>query len=633
MSLFPDHFTLSMERPEEKDLVPGVEAVCVVSTDQVFTEQVQAKIKFAISSKFQGKKQRVPLRQDLCGMSGDHDNFRIGFSLTQPGLYKVIVKLGDTHVVNSPLQFNVAAKDEDIKNKPAPDILEMETTRVLAKLVNNPTVPDLKTDDTTSGINLYKRTVHLQSQVPGMDMNTNQNLAVSDGLTICSPISLSRSEAFFVTPEQSFEVEEEERRLEDPDHQLQELLDECEVAKEVGLVIALALLKAEIDKVKGGVEIPGITPKIDPGVSMSKQEKLPPKVIKATPQPQVSLIPTVLRHSQNMSVPHLPKSADSIVLLGPRNFPLVPHTSQAKPRPVLPSTVSSGLLDLTKSPAKLSSVKILSIPMCRDQGKEPDRSLHAPIGMCLLKNGEIVVASTFSDKVKMFCPAGNFLRLVTPVGMGFCRPSDMVCLRNGDFVVRDDNRLRLFSSQGSFISSIWEDRSATKCFGLAEDDEGRLVSIKKSGLETDLLFFDMEAEKIVKRMSLEDIISDKMKSKCRFLAFHGGNLYITDLGMDQVYVIDSKSHDVILKFGETGSGPGCLDDPAGLGIDSVGNMVVADSKNHRLCVYSAQGSFLRQLHLPDVRRPSGLLLLPHSRSLFVLNLGGLQALVKYRLGD
>ena len=63
------------------------------------------------------------------------------------------------------------------------------------------------------------------------------------------------------------------------------------------------------------------------------------------------------------------------------------------------------------------------------------------------------------------------------------------------------------------------------------------------------------------------------------------------------------------KFGASGKGPGCFNDPAGLGVDGQGNMVrgwwvlyqgwsnccctsvqvVADSRNHRVCVYSKDG--------------------------------------------
>ena len=66
-------------------------------------------------------------------------------------------------------------------------------------------------------------------------------------------------------------------------------------------------------------------------------------------------------------------------------------------------------------------------------------------------------------------------------------------------------------------------------------------------------------------------------------------------------------------------------------MDALGNMVVADSRNHRLCVFSPQGKFLGQPKLPEVRRPSGLVLSHDTRELFVLNLSGQHALVKYKL--
>jgi hypothetical protein len=40
------------------------------------------------------------------------------------------------------------------------------------------------------------------------------------------------------------------------------------------------------------------------------------------------------------------------------------------------------------------------------------------------------------------------------------------------------------------------------------------------------------------RIELVDIIEDKVKSKCRFIHFHGENLYIVDLGK----AISFKSH-------------------------------------------------------------------------------------------
>jgi len=615
MSLLqPNRFLLFLERPEERELKTGVDAVCVVTTDLGFTEQIQSNIKFSVSSKEQEQKVRVPLCQELCGLSEDLKEFRIVFSLSSPGLYKVIVKLGDSHVTSSPLQFHVAARPEA---NPAPAILQSVTTMA--------SCPG-------------------EEGVSHLDLNSNPKLEACSNNT-------SKSETFFLTPEQSLELEEEEMELGETESYLPDLLEEREVARKAGLNICLNLLEVEISRVRGvkvePLEESGKKEESQAGKnnidflegkkrktkSMVGQKEVLQEILQQEEAVEMIMDNSMVESSlptpcqpKKLFVPNILEKKGTVS----RSLLPVTRTSRATSK-TGPEPATIGPLDLAKSFTMLKASKILAIPMSREQSKSPDQSLNAPIGMCLLRNGNIVVASTFDDKVKIFCPAGKFLSLVTPVGMGFFRPSDMVSLRGGDFVVRDNNRLRLFSSEGTFISSIWEDRSATKCYGLAEDDMGRLVSIKKSGKETDLLFFDIEAGKIVKRMSLDDIILDKVKSKCRFLTFQGGNLYITDLGLDQVYVIDSETYKVILKFGKSGSEPDCLDDPAGLGVDSKGNMVVADSKNHRLCVYSSEGQFQGKLRLPEVRRPSGLLLVPDSKELFVLNLAGAHALVKYRL--
>ena len=97
--------------------------------------------------------------------------------------------------------------------------------------------------------------------------------------------------------------------------------------------------------------------------------------------------------------------------------------------------------------------------------------------------------------------------------------------------------------------------------------------------ETNLLFFDVETGHLVKRMEMADIIKVMHRSKCRFLTSWQGKLLITDLGMDCVYTLDLDTNWVAV-FGKTGSG--CFNDTAGLVVDSKGNWLMADSRNHRL---------------------------------------------------
>ena len=67
-------------------------------------------------------------------------------------------------------------------------------------------------------------------------------------------------------------------------------------------------------------------------------------------------------------------------------------------------------------------------------------------------------------------------------------------------------------------------------------------------------------------------------------------------------------------------------------VDSFGNIVVADSRNHRLCLFTNKGKFLCKVGLsPEASRPSGVVLDSENRELYVLNLWGKNAMIKYRI--
>jgi len=259
--------------------------------------------------------------------------------------------------------------------------------------------------------------------------------------------------------------------------------------------------------------------------------------------------------------------------------------------------------------------------------------LHRPIGLCVLATGHLVVASTFENKVKMFGEDGRLVKVVVLPERPFHKPSDMVALQQGGFVVRDDQGLHLFSGAGEFQHQLSLGRGG-KCYGLAQDHLGRLVTLHaKRGEAASLLFLDMVADKVVTTRHLVDAVGARAAaSKCRFLAHCQGRLYVTDLGLDRVYVLDAASLELLLEFGQTGTGPGCFNDAAGLGVDGAGNILVADSKNHRIALFDKTGSPLAEVPLgPAVRRPSGLLVDVERRALYVLCLQGQKALVKYDL--
>merc|ERR1719206_1549734 len=153
-----------------------------------------------------------------------------------------------------------------------------------------------------------------------------------------------------------------------------------------------------------------------------------------------------------------------------------------------------------------------------EEGTKED-SLRRPMGMCLLLDGNIAVASTFEGKVKIFTSEGKYVSEVISPEPPFDRPSDMVTLNSGQFVVRDNTRVQVFTADGSFMKNMWQDKGRDKCYGLAQDTEGRLITIMESRRprKTDLLFFNLSSGELVKKIEMEDIIPNKDMSKGRVL--------------------------------------------------------------------------------------------------------------------
>merc|ERR1719244_885552 len=133
----------------------------------------------------------------------------------------------------------------------------------------------------------------------------------------------------------------------------------------------------------------------------------------------------------------------------------------------------------------------------------------------------MVVACKDANCVSRYNINGEFLGVVKP-GREFVKPSDILTLASGELVVRDDRGIQLFGSDLQFIKFVaeeWIDR----CFGLAEDDEGRIITINQkpsscgsvvkitSANNTDVFFIDKMTNKVVKRIEMVDLIVDAVE--------------------------------------------------------------------------------------------------------------------------
>merc|ERR1740137_93525 len=276
------------------------------------------------------------------------------------------------------------------------------------------------------------------------------------------------------------------------------------------------------------------------------------------------------------------------------------------------------------------------------------KDLAGPIGVTVLADGSLAVVCRGGNCVSRYSMGGEFLGNIMP-GREFVKPSDILTLASGEVAVRDERGIQLFDGHLQFVQFVaeeWIDR----CFGLAEDDEGRiitincnancvesLVKITNSGC-TDVFFIDVASNKVIKRIEMVDLIEDSVEllkiqpemSACRFLAYHSNKLYVVDMGLDCVFILNKDGTESEL-LGSRGNKGGEFRDPAGLVVDEFGTMMVVDSRNHRLQLIADDHAYVGMVKVDiPLARPSGVFVDRVNRNIIVSNYLGM-SVVKYEM--
>ena len=111
--------------------------------------------------------------------------------------------------------------------------------------------------------------------------------------------------------------------------------------------------------------------------------------------------------------------------------------------------------------------------------------------------------------------------------------------------------------------------------------------------ETDLLYIDLEAEKIVKRVEMMDIIEDQEKTNCKSLTMYKDKLYVVDCGLDCVYTLfHENGEDQAEVFGEPGRQELQFSGVAAVVVDEEDMLIVSDTKNNRLQLVNSEFEFV-----------------------------------------
>ncbi|XP_076434864.1 E3 ubiquitin-protein ligase TRIM32-like isoform X1 [Babylonia areolata] len=184
------------------------------------------------------------------------------------------------------------------------------------------------------------------------------------------------------------------------------------------------------------------------------------------------------------------------------------------------------------------------------------------------------------------------------------RPSAVVVNEKDEIFVKDDNCLYHFDADGKFIKTMGK-RMMNAPYGLGMTKEGDLVVV--DALYSNGRMHVFQQDGAMDTFPYQPLRSQHEDSKCRFLAVHGQEVLTSDLGRSCLYVTNQRG-ELSKVLGRRGKRCGELNEPAGVAVDSVGNWVVADSKNHRVQVFAENGYFMAMLSFTGeaIRRPSGI---------------------------
>ena len=120
-------------------------------------------------------------------------------------------------------------------------------------------------------------------------------------------------------------------------------------------------------------------------------------------------------------------------------------------------------------------------------------------------------------------------------------------------------------------------------------DEGKLTMRG----ETDLLYIDIDTERIVKRVEMIDIIEDHANTDCKSLAMYLDKLYVVDTGLGCIYTLfHEDGQDQADVVGSPGRKEVQFSGASAVAVDDDEVLVVSDTKNNRLQLVDDEFNFV-----------------------------------------
>ncbi|KAI8505947.1 hypothetical protein Bbelb_163000 [Branchiostoma belcheri] len=231
------------------------------------------------------------------------------------------------------------------------------------------------------------------------------------------------------------------------------------------------------------------------------------------------------------------------------------------------------------------------------KGSEPGK-FKEPRGIVVSCSNEIFAADRGNKRVQVHNTEGVYLRHFPTVLLGtknnLISPSDVAMNGKGALVVvgKDDHQTELiaqYSTYGTALGQFELQKSKIYQRRVAVDLRNNhiLVTDNERG---EVQVFRPDGSPL-RRFGHPQ---NEMTSPRYITVDREGNILVTDWDTRSVYMYN-ESGKFLLKFGGKGSGEGQFHNPSGICTDSIGNVIVADSGNGRVQMFTRHGEHVRTI--------------------------------------